>query len=74
MNYDELCKSLGIDREAIRNACDVPVTGAIGREPGNPKKIGLRFHRPLNEDLSHLNGENGRKIYKFHKPTTTKPK
>ena len=32
MSYEDLCKSLGIDREAIAKQCENPNSTAVGQE------------------------------------------
>lgn len=62
MNYDDLCKSLGIDREAISKTAVGPVSGSIGKELDvKRQKMGKRIKRPL-EDWSHLVSGYGRNI------------
>lgn len=78
MSYDELCKSIGIDREAITKTCAGPVSGAIGKEPDVARqKMGKRIKRPL-EDWSHLVSGYGRnisdKLKSKHQTKNQKPK
>lgn len=62
MSYEDLCKSIGIDRDAITKACADPLNGAIGREPDTKRQnVGERIKRPL-EDWSHLVSGYGRNI------------
>ena len=56
MTYDELCKSLGIDREVITKACADPLNGAICKEKGIwgvPMGKRVQTNR-VDEDVSHL--------------------
>lgn len=63
MNYDELCKSIGIDRGAITKACADPPNTAIRKEPYYLKrKIGQRVNPPPGADLSHLVSKTARQI------------
>lgn len=62
MNYDDLCKSLGIDRDAITKTAAGPVNGAIGKELDvTRQKMGKKIKRPL-EDWSHLVSSYGRSV------------
>lgn len=62
MNYNELCKSLGIDRDAITKACADPVSSAVGKEQLYFQQyIGKREKPPI-EDVSHLVDEYGQTI------------
>jgi hypothetical protein len=76
MSYDELCKSLGIDREAITKACADPVSIAVGKEQRYFQNvIGPRVKSPPIEDVSRLVDEYGQEISKrLRKPPNTKPK
>lgn len=62
MSYYDLCKSLGIDREAITRACaDLPNI-AVGKEPAFfTKTIGSRYNPPI-EDLSRFVSKMGQKV------------
>ena len=64
MNYQDLCKSLGIDREAITKACAAPESTSVGKEPLYFQlHIGPRV-KPPTEDLSRLVDEYGQTISK----------
>jgi hypothetical protein len=64
MSYSELCKSLGIDREAITKRCEEPTSTAVGREKEYLKQnIGRRVKPPM-EDVSHLIDPYGQTISK----------
>jgi hypothetical protein len=64
MSYSELCKSLGIDREAITKALDVPTSTSVGREKEYFRdNIGPRVKPPM-EDVSHLIDPYGQTISK----------
>lgn len=75
MSYDELCKSLGIDREAITKACADPVNTAVGKETRYfQDNIGKRYKPPI-EDLSRFVDNYGQSISRrLRKSPTTKPK
>lgn len=77
MNYNELCKSIGIDRDAITKACADPVKASITKENRTFKvNIGKRYKPPI-EDVSRLVDDYGQKMSKRLRkpqPTITKPK
>jgi hypothetical protein len=54
MSYSELCKSLGIDREAITKRCEEPTSTAVGREKEYLKQIIGRRGKPPMGDVSRL--------------------
>ena len=63
MTYTELCKSLGIDREAITKACADPVSTAVGKEQRYfQDTIGERIKPPIEEDLSRFVSKMGQKM------------
>lgn len=62
MTYDDLCKSLGIDREAITKACADPVSTSVGKEQTYfTDKIGERIKPPM-DDLSRFVSKMGQKM------------
>jgi hypothetical protein len=62
MTYEDRCKSLGIDREAITKACADPESTAVGKERDYlTKAIGTRV-KPLMEDLSRFVSKMGQKV------------
>ena len=64
MSYSELCKSLGIDRDAITARCIEPTSAAVGREREYFRdNIGPRVKPPM-EDVSHLIDPYGQTISK----------
>lgn len=76
MTYNELCKSLGIDREAITKACADPVSISVGKEQRYFKPDLVNRHKPpIKEDLSRLIDAYGQRMSKLlRKPPITKPK
>lgn len=64
MTYEERCKLLGIDREAITKACEVPTSTAVGKEPLYFTRNVGRRHKPPMEDVSHLVDAYGQTISK----------
>ena len=63
MNYNDLCKSLGIDREAITKACADPVSASVGKEQTYfQHNIGERVRPPIEEDLSRFVSKMGQKM------------
>lgn len=76
MTYDELCKSIGIDREAITKACADPISIAVGKEPRYFQlNVGPRVKAPPIEDVSRLIDQYGQEISRRNrKHPTTKPK
>lgn len=63
-SYEDLCKSLGIDRPAITAALDVPTSTAVGKEKLYlHDNIGKRIRPPM-EDISHLIDPYGQTISK----------
>jgi len=64
MTYDELCKSIGIDREAITKACADPVSIAVGKEPRYFQiNVGPRVKDPpIKEDMSKYIDQYGQEI------------
>lgn len=72
MNYSDLCKSIGIDRDEITKKCADPVNPQICKEPLYfTKKIGPRHRPPTGEDLSHMVSKPARQISdKLRKPKT----
>jgi len=64
MSYEDLCKSLGIDREAITQQCMEPASAAVGHEREYlSDRIGQRV-KPPTEDVSHLIPPYGQTISK----------
>jgi len=62
LNYDELCKSIGIDREAITKACADPVNTSVCKEPMYFRKnMGKRYKPPI-EDLSRFVSPLGQRV------------
>ena len=63
-SYEELCRSLGIDREAITKAVAGPEKGSINNEAACWRKpMGKRLKPAIeDEDLSHLVSPLARKI------------
>lgn len=63
-SYEELCKSLGIDRQAITASLEVPTSTAVGTEKTYLRhNIGPRVKPPM-EDVSHLIDPYGQRISK----------
>jgi hypothetical protein len=65
MSYEDLCKNLGIDREAITKAATEPSNGAITQEKGLWRvPMGKRILAPdrKDEDVSHLVSPLARRI------------
>lgn len=72
MSYEELCKSLGIDREAITKACAEPPSIAVGKEPGfSHRPVGQRVKPPI-EDLSRFVSKMGQKVARKLRKRTAK--
>jgi hypothetical protein len=64
MTYADLCKSLGIDREAITKACEEPKNHAVGREREVfMERVGKRVKpTAMEEDLSRFVSKMGQKV------------